>query len=514
MTKRRARGRWKRGAISATQLDDSISVFRGIRNSPHCRSGSNHRCLIYTAPLAMATHLTAPWPARRAMMPGAELETDTEACRACAQRENAQRIRMARRQQPQQQPLGAASVESDGNSSGYSSIAPTALPSPSQLEAEEEALQSEEEDEMHPHSHACTYTSSLPIDPLSHFSRVLLPPVHTGVLSVSFSGCGGFYPYLYGVACYLQDHYDLRDVHFLGTSGGCLPALTLATGLDVRESFFERWNNLVIAEAGRSLLQGYFSFISTCHKFAHEYFDERIHLRANGRLHLSTTRVLPHVDEPEEATADGKRGWGIWNAGRTIWHAVRALPSLFSHSGGSSGSVHPADSTPSSAAAPAAAPTPKLLQNERVSHWHSKSDLIDCVAASTYIPILDRQGLFKHWRGRRYLDGGLTDNQPCLDADTIKLEPFMFRNPGIVQKASFIYIRLSPLWHAEQFARGYEDAREHGAKIFARLPRREQPDCRPVLPLEMQQQLKQATQAQAASDASVAKDGEWRAMVM
>ena len=457
----------------------------------------------------MATHITATRPARRALAE-AEAEADAEACRACTQRENAQRLRMQRRQQQQLPPSPSADSSIIAI---HSSIAPTARPSPSQLEAEEEALQSEEDDDAHPHSHACTYTSSLPLDPLSHYSRLLLPPVHTGVLSVSFSGCGAFYPYLYGVACYLQDHYDLRSVHFLGTSGGCLPALTLATGLDVREAFHDRWNNLVIAEAGRSMLRGYFSFISTCHKFAHEYFEEDIHLRANGRLHLSTTRVLPHVAEDEEETEQGgRRGWGIWNAGRTIWHAVRALPSLFAHS--SSSSVHPVAAASDCSSAPAAAPVPKLLQNERVSHWHSKSDLIDCVAASTYIPILDRHGLFKRWRGRRYLDGGLTDNQPALDADTIVLQPFMFRDPGIVQKASFIYIRLSPQWHAAQFARGYDDARELGAQTFARLPRREHPDRRPVLPPQMQQELKLAAQAQADTGTAVAKDGEWRAMVM
>ena len=51
---------------------------------------------------------------------------------------------------------------------------------------------------------------------------------------ISFSVSAGAYPYLMGVACYLQEHYDLSNVHFSGASGGTFPALLLAAEIDLR----------------------------------------------------------------------------------------------------------------------------------------------------------------------------------------------------------------------------------------------------------------------------------------
>ena len=185
-----------------------------------------------------------------------------------------------------------------------------------------------------------------------------------GIQSVSF------YPYMYGIACYLQDHYDLSECHFLGTSGGCLPALTLATGLDVRESFYEKWNNHVIAEANSTTFKCYFSFISTCHKHAHSYFEfgDDIHERANHRLHISTSRL--------QLRPSG--GWNLFGAAKALAGGMR------------------------------------LLQNQRTSEWKSKADLIDCVSAACHIPILvdwRQGGVVKKWREEWHLDDGLTTNQ-------------------------------------------------------------------------------------------------------
>ena len=51
---------------------------------------------------------------------------------------------------------------------------------------------------------------------------------------ISFSVSAGAYPYLMGVACYLQEHYDLTNIHFSGASGGTFPALLLGAEIDLR----------------------------------------------------------------------------------------------------------------------------------------------------------------------------------------------------------------------------------------------------------------------------------------
>ena len=53
--------------------------------------------------------------------------------------------------------------------------------------------------------------------------------------SICFSGSGFHYPWQIGVALYLQEHYDLSECCFLGTSGGSYVAAILAVELSVRE---------------------------------------------------------------------------------------------------------------------------------------------------------------------------------------------------------------------------------------------------------------------------------------
>ena len=53
--------------------------------------------------------------------------------------------------------------------------------------------------------------------------------------SICFSGSGFHYPWQIGVALYLQEHYDLSECCFLGTSGGSYVAARLAVELSIRD---------------------------------------------------------------------------------------------------------------------------------------------------------------------------------------------------------------------------------------------------------------------------------------
>jgi hypothetical protein len=55
-------------------------------------------------------------------------------------------------------------------------------------------------------------------------------------VEVVFSHSGSMFAYYLGIAEVLQD-YDLTDVEFSGTSGGCFPCILLNSGRNIREFF-------------------------------------------------------------------------------------------------------------------------------------------------------------------------------------------------------------------------------------------------------------------------------------
>ena len=50
-------------------------------------------------------------------------------------------------------------------------------------------------------------------------------------------------------------------------------------------------------------------------------------------------------------------------------------------------------------------------RNELVNKWTSKEDLIECIIASTFIPIFDNK-LRYEYKNNKYIDGGATNNCP------------------------------------------------------------------------------------------------------
>ena len=60
-------------------------------------------------------------------------------------------------------------------------------------------------------------------------------------VGITVTGCGGLYTYLFGVAAYVQQHFDLRGAAFASASAGAFPAFLLATGIDVER--FHRTHN-------------------------------------------------------------------------------------------------------------------------------------------------------------------------------------------------------------------------------------------------------------------------------
>lgn len=53
---------------------------------------------------------------------------------------------------------------------------------------------------------------------------------------VTWGGAAGLYPYQFGIAAILQEHFDLDDVVWIGRSAGCVTALCCALRWDCRDA--------------------------------------------------------------------------------------------------------------------------------------------------------------------------------------------------------------------------------------------------------------------------------------
>lgn len=65
----------------------------------------------------------------------------------------------------------------------------------------------------------------------------------------------------------------------------------------------------------------------------------------------------------------------------------------------------------------------KNLQNEIVSQWESRDELIQCLLCSCFIPVWSGSK-FPVFRGEKFIDGGFTNNLPVIQSSSITVSPF------------------------------------------------------------------------------------------
>lgn len=165
-------------------------------------------------------------------------------------------------------------------------------------------------------------------------------------VQISFAGSGGMYHYYLGIAKVLQDNFDLQNVIFGATSGGCLPALLLLLGEDIDKIHYE-CNHKILSEVSGYWLGSLFNWNATVRKHVFNYLYDDVHTFVNNKLYISISKLQ-------------------------------------------------LGTTP--------------IQNEVISYWESKQDLIDCIQCSGFIPfIFEPQGWY-WYRESRYIDGGFTNN--------------------------------------------------------------------------------------------------------
>ena len=67
--------------------------------------------------------------------------------------------------------------------------------------------------------------------------------------------------------------------------------------------------------------------------------------------------------------------------------------------------------------------TSTSLENVLVSSFASREDLVDALICSCFIPLFTGNSV-PEYLGKKYLDGGITNQFPVLDEKTIKISPF------------------------------------------------------------------------------------------
>lgn len=194
--------------------------------------------------------------------------------------------------------------------------------------------------------------------------------------SFSFSGAGFMGIYHLGAFAALKKHAPRAFFHpststFLGASAGSL--ISVAIVCDVHEDDIA---NLIfqVAASARKHRFGVLSpgccLLTEMEKGMKNLVPEDAHLRAAGRVHIGITDTTKLVPSNERM----QRG---------------------------------------------------LFANKRITEFDTTQDLVDAALCSSYIPGITGKTtrLYKGKKG--YIDGGLTDNWPRLDAKTVVVSPFI-----------------------------------------------------------------------------------------
>jgi len=225
---------------------------------------------------------------------------------------------------------------------------------------------------------------------------------------IVFSGCGGMYNYVLGIASIIQENFDLTNVVIGSASAGCFPGLFLGLDLDIVE-LFETFN-IELCSKVNSYRFGAIGVWNTIVKY---YTMKKLpydaYKRVSNKLFISLSKI-----------------------------------SLFS------------------------------LSNCIVSNFTSNEDLVDCIMASSFVPIFDLFKLGATFRNELYMDGVLTNNSPIpyppLTVPILNIDYNMWRFGKKTWKAVYVY--TDEKYIRQLFKLGREDALSHLDDLAKILPRK------------------------------------------
>lgn len=206
-------------------------------------------------------------------------------------------------------------------------------------------------------------------------------------LSISFSGAAFRFPWHLGVAAYLQQHYNdkLKQTCFLGASAGAMISTLLACDVKIaRDVMGIKTNNDYTPDLN------------------------------NGKFQYQGNGWLDDVYEKIEHKTTGVY-FNIFNAMRTV-KLANNKPLLPDDAADLASNRATFSLTNISSCWP---------RNQRINQFGSREDLMDYGFASGHIPFLVDGNFSTTVLGEKYIDGGITDNQPIFNDKTIQISPYM-----------------------------------------------------------------------------------------
>jgi hypothetical protein len=166
-------------------------------------------------------------------------------------------------------------------------------------------------------------------------------------IEIIFAGSGGMYPYYFGISEILQQHFDLSDVFFSATSGGCYAPMFLSSNKNIVE-YFKKIQDYIFNELEESYTGTFFKLNKIIFDLTKKIFNTNDILKINNKF-VCRCSLIKNISNPYS------------------WKAVY------------------------------------------FNKWDNVEDFANCIKASSYLPIYGTELLSKY-KGNYYADGIFTHN--------------------------------------------------------------------------------------------------------
>jgi hypothetical protein len=209
--------------------------------------------------------------------------------------------------------------------------------------------------------------------------------------SISFSGAAFRFPWHFGVAAYLQENYSekLPKVCFIGASAGAMVSTLLACDVKIARDVMGIEVDSSDVYKPTLTTGGNFTFNNN------GWLD-----RVYSKLQDKPTGVYFNIFDAMRTT--------------TLANHENLLP------------IDSAEKATNRATFSLTNVTSWWPKNERINQFNTRDDLMEYGFASGHLPWMVDGEFYTTVNGQKYIDGGITDNQPVFKGiPTIKLYPYM-----------------------------------------------------------------------------------------
>ena len=236
-------------------------------------------------------------------------------------------------------------------------------------------------------------------------------------IGLSFGATGGLFMYSHGVAKFLEENYDLSNIIFAGTSGGCQPCYFLSTQIKMDDAL-NKWTLPMINLMKKDNYEDN-NFISN--------FKPSILCLNNGMYR--SKKFLSKIKINNNKIYDGNK--------------------LF---------LNIFDIT--------------IFKQLSISKWRSFDDLFNGIQSTQYIPFILGYPV-SIFRNRWCIDGIFGNNhyEPLDDVYWIHINPFKWQKRSFLRGITSLNNFYDINFHLEERKMGYEDAKKN-KKIFDILPKK------------------------------------------